>query len=602
MNTDRIKNRLAKANTANSVNTDEFLKINLVGNERLLPTNQINEIVDVAERFNVERQRCTYYRIIGTINPTVSNCLFNLTNPTVADNFYSYAGFNSTIFLDRTYPSDSDINDDEDLTFSKAINYHLKEKEGWFGFYDPDIARKALCNYFDMEPKRERFSFLTDYAPYNLANGTQFVKNWELTITYPFESVKNHKMVDGGLLIIDTNDVVVSTRPMTAFAVACKHNLAIGDTVRIKNMSPANTDFNGDHVVVRTGLDNGDLKDNYFVIDLPSSAGTLTSTARFTKLINGVESEYYFRKFKKIKTKLSPVIETDDYETYQAGFSENFYNDPIIQFAFNEDIDVSNLTDNLGRPLSQIYFTALKTSSNGLFTQVSSGIETPFISKLNNSNSFAYLLDIPVINKIHNGGSLPYQSHVPLENSVVIGNSSFYGDVVEYNTTTLIETVLADVMHRFNTQNRETQSTINSVTGPPLTTGGPNTSVPLSLGPRQEGYYYKPHHLIQIRSFSNYIEEGDAAVDELPPYSVTGITGGYIWRDLVDIGFNEGDEKPLDYPFLNNAHYMYQNYCFYIKRQDPYGLWGLLYTDFPSDAIGDRITDRFTVNSADDVC
>lgn len=592
MSTDRIQNRLAKANTANSVNTDEYLKINLVGSERLLPKNEINKIVDVGEIFNTERQRCTYYRIIGTINPIMSNCLFNLTNPTDSNNFYSYAGFNSVVFLDRTYPPDLDIDDDEDLIFSKSIKTFLMEKEGWFGYYDPDIAKKALCNFLDMEPKRERFSFLVDYMPYNsTVTNVKSVKNWELTITYPFASDKSHFMVAGGLFIVDINDVIISTRPMTAFAVACKHNLFIGDIVRITNSGG----FNGEYPVIRTGLDNGDLKDNYFVIDLPSNAGTLTSTSRMTKIIDGVDCEYYFRKFKKVKTKVAPEIEPDDYETYQAAFSENSYYDSMIQFAFNEDIDISDLTDNLGRPISQLYFTAIKTSSNGMFTQVKSGIETPFIPQLNNSNTVPYLLKVPVIAKIHNGGALPSPSHDFLESQININNGTYYGDLVEYNSTTLVETILADVMHRFNTQNRETESQINSVVGP-------NNTTPLKLGPRQEGYYYKPHHLIQIRNFSNYIEEGDPETDEIPTYAIPAKSGGYIWRDLVDIGFNQGDNKTLDYPFLNNSHYMYDNYCFFVKRQDPYGLWRMIYTNFPSDTLGDRITDRFIVNSADDVC
>jgi hypothetical protein len=78
--------------------------------------------------------------------------------------------------------------------------------------------------------------------------------------------------------------------------------------------------------------------------------------------------------------------------------------------------------------------------------------------------------------------------------------------------------------------------------------------------------------------------------------------GTYVWRDLLSIGFNDGEIKTLDYPFLNGSHYSYQNYCFNLKRQDPYAQWGLLYTNFPSDATGDRITDRFTVKSSDDVC
>jgi hypothetical protein len=368
--------------------------------------------------------------------------------------------------LDRSYPRDQSVNDDEDLTYNIALTSFLKEKDGWFGYYDPNIASAALCNYFDMEPKRQRFSFLPDYAPF-VANpsSTQptFVKNWELTITYPVSADTKHKMVydvtnGNGLLIVDDATAIQSNRQMTALGMACKHNLEIGDIVRIFGT----TGYNGDHVVVRTGLDNGTLKDYYFVIDLPPT-GSVTNTSRIRKIVNDVESEYYFRLFTKIKTKSSPVIENDDYETYQAGFSENFFNDQIIQFVFNEDIDVSDLTDNLDRPLSEIYLTMVKTDSNQLFTQVKSGIETPFIFNLTQTNVLPYLKDVPVINRIHNAPLLPYVSNTPLESNVTFNNNFFYGDLVEFNKSTLVETVLADVQHRFNTSNRQTAPTLNYV-------------------------------------------------------------------------------------------------------------------------------------------
>ena len=605
MSIDRTKQRLAVENSKKSVNKDTLLKINVENKSRLLPTNEINKIVDVAERFNTERQRCTYYRIIGTINPLVSNPLFNLTDQFNLDK-YTLAGFNSYDFLDYSYPHDNDVNDDGDLTFAKSIKKYLKEKDGWFGHYDPDVAKAALCVFYDMEPKRERFSFLPDTNPYHPTVNQGMVKNWELTITYPKTMDKNHKMVKGGLLITEVLPVEVSTRNMTAIGVSCLHNLSIGDTVRITGTNG----YNGDHTVTTLGLDNGDFENYYFVIDVPTT-GTITSTSRIKRLVNGVESEYYFRRFRKIKTKLSPVIETDDYETYKAGFSENFFNDSLVQFVFNEEIDVSDLTDNLGRPLSELYFTAIKTDSNSLFSNVSSGIETPFMEKLNTSGTNGFLRDIPAINKIHNGGASPFQTHIPLENNITInnnnlinGNNDFYGDLVEYNNSEIRETILAVVSHRFNTVSRETNSPLSYVLAKPANYSLTQPTLEtINLGPRQEGYMYQPHHLIKIREFSNYIEEGDKYTEGLPDYAINLGDERYLWRDLLDIGFNEGDEKALDYPFLNGSHYMYQNYCFSVRRQDSFGYWGLYYGDFPSDQNGDRITDKFVIKTSDqDVC
>jgi hypothetical protein len=593
MNTERTKQILNKELSVKNVNNNTYLKINLENTQKLLPTNEIYKIVNIAERFNVERQRCKLYRILGTMNTTMSNPLFNLVEPLYSNKF-TWSWLNSNDFLDTSYPKDG-LNDETDLTYNASIKNNLKEKDGWFGAFDPDTTKFGLCNYIDMEPKRERFSFLLDNNPFG--NSMTPVKNWELTITYPASVDKNQNMVKGGILITNRVEANVSTRNMTAIGLSCKHNLNVNDIVRISGTNG----YNGDHVVVRVGLDNGDLKEYYFVIDKPSS-GVLSPISRFKKLVNNVECEYYFRKFRKIKTKLSPMIENDDYEAYRLGFSENFFNDSIIQFVFNEDIDVTDLVDNLGRPLSEIYLTIIKTDSNNLFTKVSSGIETPYDSRLVNSDTIPYLRDIPSIHRIHNGKSNIFPTHNHLETDIKINNfnnnNEFYGDLVEYDINTLNETVLANVVHSFNTVNRETPNSLDYVSKVGLS----QENKTIMMGPRYEGYYYEPHHLIKIRDFSTYIEVGDKYTEGIPSYAVDLGDSRIVWRDLLDIGFNESDIKPLDYPFLNNSHYMYQNYSFTLKRQDPFGIWGLYYGKFPADPTGDRITDRFTINTENDVC
>jgi hypothetical protein len=237
------------------------------------------------------------------------------------------------------------------------------------------------------------------------------------------------------------------------------------------------------------------------------------------------------------------MIENDDYESYKLSFSQNVFNDVITQFVFNEDIDISDLKDNLNRPLTQIYLSIIKTDSNNLFTNVSAGIETPFIPELNKSGSIPYLLDIPAINKIHNGvaNGTPFIPHNPLTQDVNINDDLFYGDLVEYNERQVKETTLAEVSHRFNTINRETS--------PSITFYVSNTEQKTTnLGPRQEGYFYKAHHLIKIREFSDYIEQGDQYTVGIPDYAVNLGGDRYLWRDLLEIGANQSNDKALDYP------------------------------------------------------
>lgn len=583
---ERFTQKLNSQSSVNSVNTDTFVKVKFDNTNKVLPSDVINEVVNAGERFNTERQRSKLYRIVGTINPTISNPLFNLSDTQMSD-LYTWKGFN---FFD----TNTELYRFNSPSFPSNIDKYLKEKDGWFGYFDPDEAKAGFCLFYDMEPKRQRFSFLPDNNPYH-GNAIN-VDNWELTITYPASIDSGHTMVIGGLMMIESVPAVVGGRNMTAFGLACQHNLNIGDIVRLSGT----TNYDGDHIVVRTGLDDGTYKPYYFVLDLDPTDGFVGANARMTKMIGDVESRYYFRKFRKVKTKSSNIINQYDYEVYKLGFSENVFNDEVTQFMFNQDIDVSDLLDNLGRPISELYLTVIKTNSNNLFTNVSSGIETPTIAKLTTSDFNTFLQDIPAINRIHNStdGS-PFISHIPLEASVTFNNSNtdFYGDLVEYNTNILKETVLAEVYYRFNTINREDNT--QTVTYQVYEDGERYT---IDLGPRHEGYYYKAHHLIRIRNFSTYIEQGNASTVDMPSYVTAFPDGRYLWRDLIDIGSIQPNAEVLDYPFINGSHYMYDNYCFTVKRQDPFGFWGLYYANFPADPIGQLITDKYDVNTSDDVC
>lgn len=563
--TRRITNLLNKYKSRESLDKDSYVKLLVNNSERLLPPGEINKVLDLTEQFDYEREVCPFYRIMGKINPLISNVLFNTTGIQG-----SWESLNTPLFTNNTLDDD-----DPNLSFGQSIKKHLKEIDGWYGYFDPVIANARLCLFYDMEPKRERFSFIPDTT--NITN--QQVKNWELTITYPYDSDKTHQMINGGLMIVDKQRVSVGGRPMTALSVPVFHNLANGGVIRLKN-----TNLDGDYQVIRVGLDDGKFKDYYFCIDVDFNTLVLNSNSRMTKIYNDVPSEYYFRKFKKIKTKSSNVIETDDYEVFKLAFSETIFSDEVTEFLFNEDITISELTDNLGRPLSELYLTIIKTDSNNIFTNVSSGIEAPILPVFNTGNVNTYLKNIPVIQKIHNVSSFASQTFTPLESAIKITDNDYYGDVVEYNTTTVKEVVLSDVQYRFNTVNRET------------------TSAPLVPGPRPEGYYYKAHHLIKIRDFSSYIEQGDQNTVGVPSYAVKLSDGTYYWRDLLGIGRIDIQESNVNYPFLNGSHYIYQDYCFEVKRQDPFDNWDLYFSTFPADPIGNSMDNKFKINISDNVC
>lgn len=571
----RIQHKLKEFKSKSDINKDFFTKVEFSGEQMLLPPGEINHIVDVGEQFNKERRESTIYRIKGTISPLFSNPLMNMdttSRPTGTfgtSNIYNIGNgldiFNHDLFLSNPYENDYVGN--PNLTPEEATKDKLSENNGWFGFFEPDVTKIGICTFYDIEPTRERFD-LSSYKE----------KNWELTITYPSRKDDTHMIVQNGLLVIGSIQVEVGGVPMVAIATSTHHGLSNGDRVRLTSMP--NIGYEEEFTVVRRGLDNGDLKDNYFVINLDPTLVTIGDfTGRMKRVVSGQESEYYVRVFKKL-------LQTDgDYEMYQLAFSNNIFNDPNYQFVINEDIDIDGLVDNLGRPLSELYLTMIKTGSGGMFHKTQSGFDLEFIAG-------------NLINDISNVRQITYDtntSQTPLENNIVLstGTTEYLGDVVEYNRFELREKILSDVLHRFNTTNREISYSNN-----------------YALGPRREGYLYKPHNLIKIREFSLYIEQGDVNTVGIPNYAEDLGDGRWLWRDLLDIGVFDGEGDLLDYPFTNGVHYIHQNYCFKTMRQDPFTSYNLYHKGSvyghsifdPRDPIGDPITDRFIVKRSDNVC
>lgn len=104
----------------------------------------------------------------------------------------------------------------------------------------------------------------------------------------------------------------------------------------------------------------------------------------YKKVVEGEELEYYVRIFSKIPNWKFVDKEPTEYEMYKKGsdlisryqtyendfeshvsrlaFSKNIYGDDISEIVFSDNIDLSNLKDNLGRPLSEIYLTIIKNN------------------------------------------------------------------------------------------------------------------------------------------------------------------------------------------------------------------------------------------------
>ena len=82
--------------------------------------------------------------------------------------------------------------------------------------------------------------------------------------------------------------------------------------------------------------------------------------------------------------------------------------------------------------------------------------------------------------------------------------------------------------------------------------------------PENYGYYYGPHNKMTLRNFSDYVETADVGeVDNVPTYSFfSQVDQQFRWRDLYTYGFIDSAFIGVDYPFLNSAHYPFENVVF----------------------------------------
>lgn len=287
----------------------------------------------------------------------------------------------------------------------------------------------------------------------------------------------------------------------------------------------------------------------------------------YKKVVNGIECNYYVRIFSKVPNfKNASAVTSSEYDIYKddsklikeyqgsdydfeshvsrLAFAKNIYGDEIGEVVFTDDIDISNLKDNLGRPLSTLYITFLK--SNGGYKEWYGFDNVPIYppnDKVTYSHCFGaltcgyetsdesiYTNDINSINKINNIGGDAMGVNVLSINKDVKENrdeghfkepevaygvdKNFYGDLCFYDEYNATEVSIQPMMYRFNTAQRESilSSSNDKFNGYNYddivyddydisNTFTVKTSQVSGTNSRKEGYYYKPHYPIEIKMF-----------------------------------------------------------------------------------------------------
>jgi hypothetical protein len=332
----------------------------------------------------------------------------------------------------------------------------------------------------------------------------------------------------------------------------------------------------------------------------------------YKKVVNDIECDYYVRIFSRLPNFKFASGTTTEYDLYRKdsdmistyqdrkkydfeshvgrlAFAKNIYGDDMGEIVFTDDINIGNLKDNLGRPLSSLYLTILKNNKgykdwygfdNEDWSPTMISADTVEFSHcfgkltcaFDLSDETVYANDYNSIKTINNGGL-----HQGIESGDINERTddteicydtdvNFYGDLSYYDNFNAIERHIQPILHRFNTAQREAKKSASSDYFSSYVYDEIyyddydkndkyqiNSKVVIDCNNKNEGYYYVPHYEIPIRTF-------DKLNSIMPTFltirSLINMSDGVKVTTLQRHFLNKGD-KAMIYDIQNEKYY----YC-----------------------------------------
>ena len=485
---------------------------------------------------------------------------------------------------------------------SSIVTTEWKEKEKeWKDMQTAKVFNgedSLACGFVEMYPDSSLYSFSPKYNKFQ----NREEHNWDICITYPYKNdygyeynkvnVENRKLI---VTKISDNNIInalllanvrktkgTSGQDILLFRSFVKHNLKTGDKFKLFYSLDKETYTEIKDIlfeVVNIGNLKSEYQDYYFYInnikDVYDNIGSEILddySFRFIKIVNNRECKYYFRKFRKLpnfKFKKRDLTVDDVYnddkfnkyieencmkegkmllfgkEQYPLAFSNTVYGDGNTQIVFTDSIDIDKLTDNLGRPITELYITFIKRNKGHdvwynqeeLKKELKKEELKKELKKIEFSHCFSEVISgLKMHNEVGDSDELK-QSRKELGDITCITTKDndlldkdididktdeFYGDLVELDQTTMKETVLSDVCFRFNTEQRENGTKEKQIENGTIEESKCGKYVYDSIITddydldgfkcdaneldvaniiRKEGYYYKAHYPIKVREF-----------------------------------------------------------------------------------------------------
>lgn len=218
----------------------------------------------------------------------------------------------------------------------------------------------------------------------------------------------------------------------------------------------------------------------------------------------------YIRKFEVIAT-------PDDFELLNAGYYKNLYGDKKYSFIFNKDFDISEMRDEFGFPITELFLhPRYKKSQNGLDQD---------------EETYKIIWDI-------NTGTETIESYEISELNI---GDIIYGDKIEYSESTF---------KQFLSENQE-------------------YFIDTPYKTKILRWKYNPFISIKLRHFSNELKRANTGstsydqVVDIPNYATHLGNGNMVWRKILPQGYIDPlTGNGVDYPFINKKRYLFTNIIF----------------------------------------
>ncbi len=606
MSDQQLQYVLGKNRYMNAENLSGNIKINFPSTSKPIPESDVTELVSLAQRYDRERQASPLHRIYGRLCFIATNELTDYTSSTLilSDQTTNYN-------LQLLYPSSSTNN----LTLS---DFSCDVFPLTCSYYDnvTDCANHKIYHGLPFINSRQvtsngRTSVALSTYNHKYANNIapdDYVyiipgKDGTNNQLYGIFRVTSVALDDGtpNVLVLDKNvtgnyggsykkivnpsdndirflntigcELYVTATTSADLFVRCneKHNAIVGDFIDLRQTGTTTfNQYNGVHKVGRI------VNDLIYVCNVPSHMFSTPAPTQVPDIINmnpvtfsyqyrvldGVPSEYYVRKFKVLVAGDNTTTIYDmDYYLQQLYLSHTIWknveppvylscgtikqsgsdDDRVNSFVFNMDVNISSYADNLGRPLTELYLGIIKrkdaTQFNNLITNFQGGLMYSGITVFNKA------LNLPTYVDPNVKSPLDYFAVAQFNDAGFNLGGDYYGDLCEFSVDTLTETTLDPLQFRIGK---------------------------IIDGYDVEGYVYEPFKKIRLRYFSTDIDEPDYIYDEIPNYAIP-YHNTYRWRNINPYGFKDVADNGVnvvDAPFVNGAHYDFSNVDLYLRRQD----------------------------------